>query len=126
LAWIYRNTGIRAASHLAGRDAGAAFQSCIRLAVPVGLSQGSAQQIAAGLVELFRNRGRITDLARVDDPAGHANPALADYRPADSLPEDVRAAMEERLPPRNENVAVVKEANSAIERRMITLAEGEG
>ncbi len=93
--------------------------------MPVGLSQDAVEQIAGQLVELFRNPGRITDIVRVDDPSGHTSPALGDYHPADSMPEAIRDAFEERLQPRNDNVAVLQETDPAIERRMIALPKGE-
>jgi 3-oxoacyl-(acyl-carrier-protein) synthase/pimeloyl-ACP methyl ester carboxylesterase/NAD(P)-dependent dehydrogenase (short-subunit alcohol dehydrogenase family)/acyl carrier protein len=99
LAWIHRATGVRGGPHLAGGP-GADLRTCIRLAVPVGLTAEDAATVAARLAALFRDRGAA------DRPAATPAPAEA-ARPPD------------------ENLRVLREHNPAVERVMVRLAGGE-
>ncbi|MGW9123310.1 aminotransferase class I/II-fold pyridoxal phosphate-dependent enzyme [Streptomyces sp. NPDC055663] len=102
LAWIYQHTGIRAAAHLSAdpQDAG-----LIRLAVPVGLDDAAADDIADRLTGLFARPGAVRDLLlAAPDAEAPGNAALAHYHPAEHVPGDVREALVEGHEARNETL----------------------
>ncbi len=124
LTWLYLNTGVRAAPHLAPASDGGA-SDLIRLAVPVGLGVERAEEAGRRIVAAVREGGPAPELVPVDAEAAVAHPARAEYRPADAIPDDVLAAMDEGHTPLSDNHAVLKEHQPAVERHVVALSEGE-
>ncbi|WP_198520502.1 SDR family NAD(P)-dependent oxidoreductase [Kitasatospora sp. CB02891] len=123
LAWIYQHTGIRAAAHLSAdpQDAG-----LIRLAVPVGLDDAAADDIADRLTGLFARPGAVRDLLlAAPDAEAPGNAALAHYHPAEHVPGDVREALVEGHEARNETLAVLRGFAPDIEHSLLRLPGGE-
>ena len=87
LAWLYLNTGIRAGLHSVGMQNGTPLNGVVRFAVPVGLKQEEADDIAARLVRLFGEKKNIPELAAGDAVADlHARFALrAWHRPSGAV-----------------------------------------
>jgi hypothetical protein len=63
LAWLYLNTGIRAGAHSVGMQKGTALNGLFRLAIPVGLKQDQADDIAGRLVCLFGEKRNIPEVS---------------------------------------------------------------
>ncbi|MEU3039543.1 SDR family NAD(P)-dependent oxidoreductase [Streptomyces diastaticus] len=121
LSWLYLHTGVRAAPHLVPAPDGAPGD-VVRLAVPVGLGVEAAEEAGRRIVAAVRERGPAPELAPVGT---RAHPARAEYRPADTLPEDVLAAMHEGHTPLSDNHAVLKEHQPAVVRHLVALSEGQ-
>ncbi|NUT44685.1 MAG: aminotransferase class I/II-fold pyridoxal phosphate-dependent enzyme, partial [Thermoactinospora sp.] len=111
LAWMYRRTGVRGGPHL-GRE------GLIRLAVPVGFGVERAEAVAARLAEAFGTMAEVPHL--VTDGAGGAQ---AEYRPAETVPEDVQQALREQHRPDNDNLSVLREHNPRVEQRIVNGVE---
>ncbi len=83
LAWLYLNTGIRAGLHSVGMQNGTPLNGVVRFAIPVGLKQEEADDIAARLVRLFQEKKNIPELAASDAVADvHARFTLQAYHRA--------------------------------------------
>ena len=121
LSWLYLHTGVRAAPHLVPAP-DKAPGDVVRLAVPVGLGVEAAEEAGRRIVAAVRERGPAPELAPVGT---RAHPARAEYRPADTLPEDVLAAMHEGHTPLSDNHAVLKEHQPAVVRHLVALSEGQ-
>ncbi|RSZ60405.1 SDR family NAD(P)-dependent oxidoreductase [Massilia atriviolacea] len=63
LAWLFANTGIRGGAHSTGMQTHGPLSGQVRLAIPVGLKKEQAEDIAARLVQLFRDNRNIPELA---------------------------------------------------------------
>ncbi|ATQ76795.1 hypothetical protein CR152_21450 [Massilia violaceinigra] len=63
LAWLFVNTGIRGGAHSVGMQSHSPISGQVRLAIPVGLKKEQADDIAARLVQLFRDNSNIPELA---------------------------------------------------------------
>ncbi|HEU5110276.1 MAG TPA: alpha/beta fold hydrolase, partial [Micromonosporaceae bacterium] len=124
LAWAYREAGVRGAPHLDVAGLGGAAGRLVRLAVPVGMPAADAKAAAAELVARLRLPGDVPDLVAVGDPASPGS-ASADYRPAGTVPDDVRAALREGYTPLDENLRVLREHQPAVEHHLIRAAGGE-
>ncbi|GAA4092688.1 hypothetical protein GCM10022248_73920 [Nonomuraea soli] len=107
LAWMYRQTGVRGGPHL-GRE------GLIRLAVPVGFGVERAEAVAGRLAEAFAGMAEVPHL--VTDGSGGAQ---AEYRPAETVPEDVQEALREQHRPDNDNLNVLREHNARVEQRVV-------
>jgi polyketide synthase PksN len=90
LAWLYLNTGIRAGAHGAGMQKDGPLNGLVRLAVPVGLKQEEADEIAARLVRLFDDRQNLPELASTAAaPDVHARYTLVRYhRPSGAVVDE--------------------------------------
>jgi polyketide synthase PksN len=64
LAWLYINTGIRAAAHNAGMQQRTSLNDIVRLAIPVGLKQEQIDEIIDKLLDLFKHKINIPELER--------------------------------------------------------------
>lgn len=69
LACLYLNTGIRAGAHNAGMQKDTSINGVVRLAVPLGLSLGQADDIAQRIGGLFADLKNIPELAIEGSPA---------------------------------------------------------
>ena len=92
LAFLYLNTGVRAAAHSVGMQKGTALNRLIRLAIPVGLAASAADEIARRLVAAFAGMPNVPRLSGADAPGdvhakyallGYLNPASSPVRDAD-------------------------------------------
>ncbi|MFC4534168.1 SDR family NAD(P)-dependent oxidoreductase [Sphaerisporangium dianthi] len=118
LSWMYRETGIRGGPHL-GRE------GCVRLAVPVGFGVVEAKDAAARLASAYHEAGPDVPRLVADGELRGAAAAQAEYRPAESVPEDVQRALRERHRPKNENLAVLRERNPEVEEHLVGVPEGD-
>lgn len=91
LAWLYEISAIKAAPHLSsGLDE---TQSCIRLALPVGLGEDQFNQLINQLSRGLQEKREIADLIRLQ---GKAN-GPACYGRRENLPEDVLEDIEKKV-----------------------------
>ena len=95
LAFLYLNTGVRAAAHSVGMQKGTALNRLIRLAIPVGLAASAADEIARRLVAAFAGMRNVPRLSGADAPGdvhakyallGYLNPVSSPLRDADVAP----------------------------------------
>jgi pimeloyl-ACP methyl ester carboxylesterase len=121
LAWLYETAGVRAAPHLAAGMP--QTESCIRLAVPVGLADSELERVADELSRAFGGAARPADLLRLPD--GGEGPAF--YQPREQVPDDVAEDIERGKPiaRTNENWAVVSDWQPSAVRRIVPHEGGE-
>jgi acyl transferase domain-containing protein/tryptophanase/SAM-dependent methyltransferase len=84
LAWMYLNTGIRAAAHSVGMQKHTSINDLVRLAIPVGMRRGQVDNLIGRLVDLFDKKVNIPEIileSSLPQSAGeiHANYRLASY-----------------------------------------------
>jgi tryptophanase/pimeloyl-ACP methyl ester carboxylesterase len=128
LAWIYRETGIRAARHLASSGE-QAFGQCIRLAVPVGLNFKLVCQLADRLVTLFQSDIEVPVLELEDPKASRSEQrfhVLASVQRASQpgrkmLERATNAAL--RAP--DENYRVIQDTLPDVQRHLVEADDGE-
>ncbi|HET8797534.1 MAG TPA: beta-ketoacyl synthase N-terminal-like domain-containing protein, partial [Thermoanaerobaculia bacterium] len=75
-AWLYLNTGIRAAAHSVGMQKNTRINDLVRLAIPVGLKREQIDLIIQRLADAFAHKANIPDLAKEDSaprPMGNVN-----------------------------------------------------
>nr|ASV46897.1 beta-ketoacyl synthase [uncultured bacterium] len=121
LAWLYETAGVRAAPHLSAGFA--PTEGCLRLAVPIGLSDGEVEQLAEALEGAFKGTERPADLLRVPDDG--EGPAF--YERRDHVPEDVAEDIEKgnAVKTAGENWAVVSQWQPQAVRRLIPHEGGQ-
>lgn len=129
LAWIYRETGIRAARHLAS-PGDEVLGHCIRLAVPLGLNFKVVCQLADRLVALFQSDSEVPVLG-IDDPKASRSELcfhlLASVKRT-AQPQPGRKMLEratnaaQRAP--DENYRVVQEIFPEVQRQLIEVNDG--
>jgi polyketide synthase PksN len=124
LAWMYQNTGIRAAAHSIGMQKHTSINDLVRLAIPVGMKRGEIEDIIGRLLELFDKKADIPEIvlaSSVPQPLGviHANYRLVNYHnatvtEAHGAGTGARtAAAELAAPPSQRNTADVRASDSA-------------
>jgi 3-oxoacyl-(acyl-carrier-protein) synthase/tryptophanase/pimeloyl-ACP methyl ester carboxylesterase/acyl carrier protein len=123
LAWAYREAGVRGAPHLDAGGTGTAGR-LVRLAVPVGMTAADAKAAAAELAARLRRPADVPDLVAVGDAASLGAVAV-DFRPAATVPDDVKAALREGYTPLDENLRVLREHQPAVEHHLIRTPGGE-
>jgi amino acid adenylation domain-containing protein len=84
LAWMYVNTGIRAAAHSVGMQKHTNINDLVRLAIPVGMKREQIDDVISRLLDLFNKKVNIPEIAlesSVLQPLGgvHANYRLINY-----------------------------------------------
>src|SRR5260370_1325734 len=84
LAWMYVNTGIRAAAHSVGMQRRTSINDLVRLAIPVGVKRDQIDSIISRLLELFSKKVDIPEIvleSSVLQPLGgiHSNYRLIAY-----------------------------------------------
>ena len=62
LAWLYLNTGIRAAAHSVGMQKQTPINDLVRLAIPVGLKRGQINSVIERLIHLFDQKLNIPEI----------------------------------------------------------------
>ena len=120
LAWIYAQTGIRGAPHLAGTG-------LIRLAIPLGLPVSAARDVGRRLAAVLTGGPAAGGPAAPDLlPVGSRgrSPVTARYRPADSVPQDIADAMREQHQPLDQNAEVILEHCPRARRHKIEVPGG--
>ena len=78
-AWLAYHTGVRAGNHNAGMQRGTRLNTCVRLAVPVGLSQAQVDALAQSLDQLFTQMPPAPELRLEHRPDGFMGEAMARY-----------------------------------------------
>lgn len=121
LAWLYETAGVRAAPHLTSGFAPS--EGTIRLAIPVGLTDGDVDGLAHELVGAFTSAEQPADLLRLPDEG--AGPAF--YQLRAPVPEDVAADIGRgsHVRPADQNWAVVTEWQPAARRWLLPHEGGE-
>ena len=117
LAWLYAETGVRAAPHLAA-------DGRVRLAVPVGLSAPDATEVARRLAAALPRAGAAPELVAAAPVRTLADLATATYHPAAAVPDDVAEALREGRRARDDNAAVLRESQPATERHLVPYGGG--
>ena len=79
LAWLYLNTGIRAAAHSVGMQKRTSLNALVRLAIPVGLKRDDVGTIIERLTAAFAAKANIPELVP-DESAPRAFGSVATYR----------------------------------------------
>ncbi|HKD15247.1 MAG TPA: SDR family NAD(P)-dependent oxidoreductase [Candidatus Angelobacter sp.] len=87
LAWMYVNTGIRAAAHSVGMQKHTSINDLVRLAIPVGMKRDQSDNLIGRLLDLFDKKINIPEIVQesgVPQPLGgvHANYRLINYHKA--------------------------------------------
>jgi polyketide synthase PksN len=67
LAWIYQNTGIRASAHSVGMQKNTPLNELVRIAVPIGVSDGDIEEIRSRLLNAFTRMEDIPEIALSPD-----------------------------------------------------------
>ncbi|HET8887713.1 MAG TPA: SDR family NAD(P)-dependent oxidoreductase, partial [Candidatus Angelobacter sp.] len=87
LAWMYVNTGIRAAAHSVGMQKHTSINNLVRLAIPVGMKRDQVDDLLGRLLQLFDKRINIPEIV-IESSAPqsfggvHANYRLISYHNA--------------------------------------------
>jgi len=79
LAWLYKNTGIRAGVHSVGRQRNTSMNNLIRLAIPVGMNNQQITTVAERLIGLFNTNDSIDELQLENKPHGLFGEMKANY-----------------------------------------------
>ncbi|GAB3555650.1 hypothetical protein GCM10027444_33850 [Actinopolyspora lacussalsi] len=119
LALLYERLGVRAAPHPGAAESGR--DELVRLAVPLGTDFEAIRALAPRLASLLADPGGVRELVPLRP--GDTGP-LAEYRPADGVPDDVRSALREGHRPLDENLTVVREHGSGVRDETIGLLGG--
>jgi acyl transferase domain-containing protein/tryptophanase/acyl carrier protein len=87
LAWMYLNTGIRAAAHSVGMQTQTPINDLVRLAIPVGLRRDQIESVIERLIDLFDKKLNIPEIVMesyAPQPLGavYANYKLIKYHNA--------------------------------------------
>ena len=87
LAWMYLNTGIRAAGHSVGMQKHTSINDLVRLAIPVGMKLDEVDDMIARLLQLFDKKINIPEIvleSSAPQPLGivYANYRLVNYHRA--------------------------------------------
>lgn len=80
LAWLYLNTGIRAAAHNAGMQKNTSINKLVRLAIPLGLTREQIEQAIEKIVLLFEKKHNIPEIELTDGSAKVLGDINARYR----------------------------------------------
>jgi amino acid adenylation domain-containing protein len=84
VAWLYLNTGIRAAAHSVGMQKQTRINDMVRMAVPTGMKRDEVEIVIDRLVEAFNKKANIPEIVMetgAPQPSGpvHANYKLVKY-----------------------------------------------
>lgn len=79
-AWLYLNTGIRAAAHNTGMQKGTSLNNCVRLAIPIGLKSENVQRVISRLVSLFNQKYNIPELIPIENALHTPGGINSEYR----------------------------------------------
>ncbi|TVT86074.1 SDR family NAD(P)-dependent oxidoreductase [Pseudomonas sp. H3(2019)] len=132
LAWIYRETGIRAARHLAS-PGDESLNQCIRLAIPVGLNFTVVCELADRLVALFQSDAHVLLLTADDSNAARSearfhlldiagSTAPVEVRPDRKMLERATNAASRVV---EENYRVVQEIFPEVVRQLVEVKGGQ-
>ena len=120
LAWLYLHTGIRAGAHSVGMQKDSALNGLVRLAIPLGLKQEQAAELAQRIAAAF---GRMCDVPELERAGGaahgyadvHANYTLVRYhRPSGAQAAPQPGAAPARVPlPQPAGAAPAADAGAA-------------
>ncbi|HYC89890.1 MAG TPA: SDR family NAD(P)-dependent oxidoreductase [Thermoanaerobaculia bacterium] len=91
-AWLYVNSGIRAAAHSVGLQKQTAINDLVRLAIPVGLRSGDVETIVERLTGAFARKVNIPEVVNhrlVRYHNAEANVASASQQPVAVVPVEV-------------------------------------
>jgi len=80
LAWMYLNSGIRAAAHSVGMLKHTTINDLVRLAIPVGLSRDQVDEIVKRLGQLFRGMANIPEVVMESGRLERRGAVYANYR----------------------------------------------
>ncbi len=80
LAWLYVNTGIRAAAHSAGMQKHTAINDLVRLAIPVGMKRQQIESVIELLSEAFEKRVNIPEVVNEGGTLQPLGGVYADYQ----------------------------------------------
>jgi polyketide synthase PksN len=80
LAWLYLNTGIRAAAHSVGMEKRTLLSDLVRLAVPVGLKEGHIVTLIERLTRAFDEKANIPEIVMENSKARQLGSIHANYK----------------------------------------------
>ncbi|MBO0797771.1 MAG: hypothetical protein J2P31_03025, partial [Blastocatellia bacterium] len=80
LAWMYLNTGIRAAEHSVGMQKQTPLNNLVRLAIPVGLKRDQINSLIERLVNLFDNKNNIQEIIMESNAPQPSGAVYANYK----------------------------------------------
>ena len=80
VAWLYVNTGIRAAGHSVGMQRGTRINDHVRLAVPVGMKRAQIEVLVERLVAAFERKVNIPEVVKEKSAPGPAGGVYATYK----------------------------------------------
>ncbi|HEY7183632.1 MAG TPA: beta-ketoacyl synthase N-terminal-like domain-containing protein, partial [Blastocatellia bacterium] len=92
LAWMYLNTGIRAAAHSAGMQKQTPINDLVRLAVQVGLKRDQINSTIERLIHLFDKKLNIPELVMEGGAPQSLGAVYASYKPIRYLNGSLPAA----------------------------------
>ncbi|MFC3195077.1 SDR family NAD(P)-dependent oxidoreductase [Marinicella sediminis] len=79
LAWLFLKTGIRAGSHSVGMQKHSRLKGLVRLAIPVGLSADSVQQIVDALMQFSQQLDTIPEITLNEQHNAEYQPGNKQY-----------------------------------------------
>ncbi|HHL31616.1 MAG TPA: DUF2156 domain-containing protein, partial [Oceanospirillales bacterium] len=85
IAWLFKNTGIRAGVHSVGRQRNTSMNNLIRLAIPVGMNKNQINEVGKRLITLFSQDSSIDQLSLKDKPQGLFGEVKANYQVKGSI-----------------------------------------
>ena len=80
LAWLYLNTGIRAAAHSVGMQKQTSINDLVRLAIPVGLSRDQIDTVIDKLIDAFAGKTNIPEIDMEKSVLQPLGTAFAKYK----------------------------------------------
>ena len=80
LAWVYLNSGIRAAAHSVGMQKNTSINDLVRFAIPVGLTREQIESIRNKLIQIFDRKMNIPELATKSGGPQPLGGILTNYR----------------------------------------------
>jgi acyl transferase domain-containing protein/tryptophanase/SAM-dependent methyltransferase len=80
VAWLYLNTGIRAAGHSVGMQKGTTVNELVRLAIPVGLTKDEAGQLTDRLISAFNQKVNIPEIVMENGASQRSGDVYAHYQ----------------------------------------------
>jgi len=116
LAWLYKETDVRAGVHVVGMQKNTVFNNTVRLAVPIGLNDIEVEQLAARLAYASQDFEDVFDLELVTKSSGLMADSLAEYRLSPST-LDLVAEQESNLDKRA--VCCIKSADKPLKRLLV-------
>ena len=80
LAWMYLNTGIRAAAHSVGMQKHTSMNNLVRLAIPVGMRREQVDNLIGRLLDSFDKKVNIPEITLESSPPQPPGEIHANYR----------------------------------------------